>query len=290
MQEYEVYVDSLFLINFCMNLLCLKLVSLSCLKEEKRWGRLLLGAALGTVIYLSLFLLPGGAGLRMALGGILSGCAMLFTAFPIRSLEAFVKMEGRLLLYSMAVGGGLLFFMRLFKAARGRMASVFGILGVGFLLYLMFARFLSSKRKDSARLYEAVLIRKERSAAVLALLDSGNSLREPISGKPVCIVEEEILEKLWEPEEIQGFRAIPYHSVGCSKGILRGFLLPTLLVETEEGRASFTEVYVAAAGEVLSKTGEYQMLLQPELFEAGVVESSFGGRTGRQDKKMKDGK
>ena len=109
MQEYEVYVDSLFLINFCMNLLCLKLVSLSCLKEEKRWGRLLLGAALGTGIYLSLFLLPGGAGLRMALGGILSGCAMLFTAFPIRSLEAFVKMEGRLLLYSMAVGGGLLF-------------------------------------------------------------------------------------------------------------------------------------------------------------------------------------
>lgn len=61
-------------------------------------------------------------------------------------------------------------------------------------------------------------------------------------------------------------------------------------METEEGRASFTEVYVAAAGEVLSKTGEYQMLLQPELFEAGVVESSFGGRTGRQDKKMKDGK
>lgn len=228
--------------------------------------------------------------MRMALGGILSGCAMLFTAFPIRSLEAFVKMEGRLLLYSMAVGGGLLFFMRLLQAARGWMASVFGILGVGLLLYLMFARFISSKRKDSARLYEVVLIRKERSAAVLALLDSGNSLREPISGKPVCIVEKGILEKLWEPEETQGFRAIPYHSVGCSKGILRGFLLPTLLVETEEGRASFTEVYVAAAGEALSKTGEYQMLLQPELFKAGVVESSFGGRTGRQDKKMKDGK
>lgn len=270
MQEYEVYVDSLFLVNFCMNLLCLKLVSLSCLKEEKRWGRLLLGAGIGTGIYLSLFLLPGGAGLRMALGGILSGCAMLFTAFPIRSLEAFVKMEGRLLLYSMAIGGGLLFFMRLFPTVRGRMASVFGVLGVGLVLYLMFARLLSSKRKDSARLYEAVLVRKERSVAVLALLDSGNSLREPISGKPVCIVEAGILEKLWEPGETQGFRAIPYHSVGCSKGILRGFLLPTLLVETEEGRISFTDIYVAAAGEALSKTGEYQMLLQPELFEAGT--------------------
>ena len=104
----------------------------------------------------------------------------------------------------------------------------------------------------------------------MALLDSGNSLREPISGKPVCIVEAGILAKLWEPGETQGFRAIPYHSVGCSKGILRGFLLPTLLVETEEGRIFFTDIYVAAAGEALSKTGEYQMLLQPELFEAGT--------------------
>lgn len=81
----------------------------------------------------------------------------------------------------------------------------------------MFARFLSSKRKDSARLYEAVLIRKERSAAVLALLDSGNSLREPISGKPVCIVEEEILEKLRGAGGNTGFRPYPITAWAAAK-------------------------------------------------------------------------
>lgn len=45
MQEYEVYVDSLFLINFCMNLLCLKLVSLKLPEGRKEVGQTAFGSS-----------------------------------------------------------------------------------------------------------------------------------------------------------------------------------------------------------------------------------------------------
>ena len=47
---YELYVDSLFLINFVMNLYLLILVDQSCMRTATRM-RILLGACVGAVVY-----------------------------------------------------------------------------------------------------------------------------------------------------------------------------------------------------------------------------------------------
>lgn len=49
-----------------------------------------------------------------------------------------------------------------------------------------------------------------------ALIDSGNSLYDPISGKPVCVVEREALEGKIPLDIPEKFRLIPYHSIGKS--------------------------------------------------------------------------
>ena len=54
-----------------------------------------------------------------------------------------------------------------------------------------------------------------------ALVDSGNTLTEPISGAPVSVLDARIFYRLW-PEGLSGFRVIPYHSVGKKSGILKG--------------------------------------------------------------------
>ena len=56
--RYELYVDSLLLINFVMNLYLLMLVSRSSLCTATP-GRLLLGALFGAVSYFLPFFLPG---------------------------------------------------------------------------------------------------------------------------------------------------------------------------------------------------------------------------------------
>ena len=91
------------------------------------------------------------------------------------------------------------------------------------------------------QLCRATLHREKSAITVTALVDSGNSLTEPISGKPVCVVEEKIVRGLWG-KSMKGFRAIPFHSVGQNHGILEGYLLPGLSLEMNGVRKELKDV------------------------------------------------
>lgn len=100
----------------------------------------------------------------------------------------------------------------------------------------------------------------------------GNSLIEPISGKPVSVIEHSLVTKLWE-EEPRIFRAIPYHSIGKRHGILKGYLLPELRIERNGVTKICRDVYIAVCEEYLmSEENEdvsVKMILNPRLFEDG---------------------
>lgn len=73
-----------------------------------------------------------------------------------------------------------------------------------------------------------------RRASFLALRDTGNTLRDPVSGEPVLIAGPKVAEELlgirqdqlqdpiktMEGSKIPGLRLIPYHSVGKAGGFL----------------------------------------------------------------------
>lgn len=105
----------------------------------------------------------------------------------------------------------------------------------------------------------------------VALIDSGNGLTEPISGKPVCVVEKRLYDGLWGDEE-SGFRAIPYHSIGKKHGIMQGYLLPGLVLDVDGLRLEFQDVYIAVSREQISaaETGNgetVEMIIHPGLLE-----------------------
>jgi len=59
--------------------------------------------------------------------------------------------------------------------------------------------------------------------AFTGLADSGNSLKEPVTGRPVNLIDKKAsgrLEGMIPPERLV---AVPYHAVGTEKGLLRGF-------------------------------------------------------------------
>lgn len=108
----------------------------------------------------------------------------------------------------------------------------------------------------------------EKKAKLQGLVDTGHSLRDPITGKQVLIVGADVAQmltgftsqQLANPVEnigkIPGLRLIPYQSVGKSQGML-------LALPVQSGKIGNrkTSVVVAFAPQILDETGKFQALI-----------------------------
>ena len=284
--HYELYVDSLFLVNFVMNLYLLLLVNKSTFRTATP-GRLLFGAAVGGIGGLLPYLLPGPGFVKMGAGIIAGTVGMILMAFPVRSFRMFLKLLEKLLLYSFCMGGALLFLIRAIPGLRNILTGIFGIMGVGGLCFLALKRFWNDGGQEES-LCRAILICKKVRLEVIGLVDSGNSLTEPISGKPVCIVTQQVLNDLKE-ELPAGYRVVPYHSIGKKRGILEGYLLPELKLEIGGITRTFSQVWIAASPQGISEQDNAEaesvkMIVNPMLFS----EQKKGGPRRRQNERMYD--
>lgn len=284
--HYELYVDSLFFMNFIMNLYLLILVDRSILRTAPLW-RLALGAAAGALGFLVPLWGVGPAGLRLAAGMGLGTVGMLCITFRIRSLRMFLRLLERLAIYSFGMGGALLFLIKRLPMAKETLTGLFGVLGAGGLVFLLLGRFRHGMNLNDC-LCRATLCRNGKRLEVGALVDSGNSLVEPISRKPVCVLDRGAFEMLWEGED-GTFRAIPYRSIGKKRGIMPGYLLSGLELEAEGMSLYFKDVYVAVSGEEIS-AGEgvdaesVKMIVNPGL----LTGSRKGKPLGRRDEGKDD--
>ncbi|MCM1569294.1 MAG: sigma-E processing peptidase SpoIIGA [Roseburia sp.] len=264
---YEVYADSLFLINVVMNLYLLILVNHSSFHTASG-KRLVLGAVAGACFYLLPFWGGGVLWRKQLLGYFAGTLTMLFLAFPIRSARAFFRILEKLFFYALLMGGILLLLIKSFPGMRSCMDSIFGVMGAGAVVFLLLRQsYLRSLKNAADSICRATLIRGGERMTVDALLDSGNSLIEPVSGKPVCIVEASVWGKLWQ-EHGEGYRAVPYHSVGKKRGILQGYLLQELQLELGGLVKVFRDVYIAVSEEELSGDSRQpvQLIVNPMLF------------------------
>ena len=76
-----------------------------------------------------------------------------------------------------------------------------------------------------------------------AFLDSGNSLKEPISGKPVIIIEKKEISKIIDLSKIENFKGgdeklhisiIPFKSIGKQNGIMMGIQTEYVKIKFED--------------------------------------------------------
>lgn len=106
-----------------------------------------------------------------------------------------------------------------------------------------------------------------RTVRCTALQDTGNTLKDPLTGKPVLVVAAEIgqqltgltQEQLRNPVEsvmlFPGLRLIPYRAVGTNSGFLLAQKFSNVRIGSQKGSS-----LVAFAPERLSMDGEYQAL------------------------------
>ena len=118
------------------------------------------------------------------------------------------------------------------------------------------------------------IIGREGPVCLTALKDTGNTLRDPITGEPVLVIDGATAGKLTgltqaqlaspletlAARQVPGLRLIPYRAVGCSSGFLLGIRFDRVKIASRvqgavvafaPGRLSGENVYQALIGGVL---------------------------------------
>lgn len=137
---------------------------------------------------------------------------------------------------------------------------------LSFGIKIILQKYLPKKAKV---LYNVTLFCEGSEYKMRGLLDTGNSLVEPISKKAVCIVGREALEGMQKEFQPQKFRVIPYHSVGKENGILCGFEMDRLIIDTDERKVIIEKPMIGISEVPVGSLSTYQMILQPELLREG---------------------
>ena len=214
------YLDLLMLINFLVDyLLLLGTNRLSGFPSDHR--RLLVASLVGA-LYCGGCFLPGFsflAGIHWRLAVLL-----LMTVIAFGWSRSLWKRSGVFLILSMALGGMAL------QAGSGKATALF--ISMACLWCLCILAF--GGRIGGKEYVPLEIMRGDRRVRLTALRDTGNTLRDPISGENVLIIgqkDAQILtgltaRQLRAPMEtisegsVAGLRLIPYHTVGQEGGLL----------------------------------------------------------------------
>lgn len=279
----NLYIDVLFAVNVWMNVGLLVLTG-NCLKYRQKALRIFLGASVGGVSACLLAVCSGfSRWTELLFTYFFVGPAMCLAAFGKKGVLALCRQVLTLTVVSIFTGGflnqlyfhtGVGYVMRELltgkSAQGGSLPVLFLLAAVSFLAGKELIRFSDAIKRDRAVLFSLALWRGERRIEVTALLDTGNRLYEPLTGKPVSIGEKKTFLALFpEEEETEGIFVIPYHSIGGS-GILSGRRVDKMaLLREKGGEVPFPgdSFLIALKEGPLSGDGSYQLILHSDFVE-----------------------
>ena len=278
----EVYLDLYVLVNGSMDLLCLLLAARLCHAAASRW-RLLASAAFGG-LYAALALLLGISGIWAILADLLAAFLMTALAFLRRKMKPIrlAKLTFVIFFLSAVLAGLLTLFYRALNrlslpleslSGEGLSVWIFALLGgLSGLLTIKGGRFLGYAGKHQ----EATLVVDfgNGEATLRALIDSGNRLKDPLSGRGVIVAEKNRILPLLPPKQrllcahtdpadclCEGVRLIPAGSA-TGKALLPALLPKKLLLD--DGKERIAVDYLVALSDLGAKGESFDALLPPD--------------------------
>ncbi len=298
--HYTVYMDILFLINFGMDILIIWLTAFICRKQVV-WWRCLISALAGSGLFLLLVWLPipfDWIYYIFCYGGI--GGLMCFLAFMPKGIGAILKCYSCQLLVTFVLGGILnwiyfttplgswlnqQFYATGFQLGEWLLLVLFG----GMLLILLGTGYRQLQKEQKQDFYQLSLYFEEKNIYGIGFLDTGNFLKDPISGRPVIIAEAEWVYPLlsegyqqlmntyintgkldydWiADKQLSKARWIPYQSVGKQQGELLGILCRKIVLKNDRSCMVRESVIVGISRTPISSKHQYQVLLHRDLIE-----------------------
>lgn len=278
-----VYIDVVIGVNFVMNYLILKCVrGLSGCKTRK--AGIFRGALSGALYALFMFEKSLSFLYRFP-STLLVAVFILFSAFRIKN--NFIKLLFYFYITSFAFSGAVGFVGNILGVVimeNGMFYtenSMWLVLAVGFLGFFIIRYVMLHMKKNRVRYGEKTTVSvciEGKTTEIKGMLDTGNSLLDPITLYPVIVVEYESIKSIL-PAEIKEFmkegndlncninrrylsriRLIPCNAVGNSE-ILKGFRPDYIKIEGQEGLIE--DVIIAVIYKKLSANDEFTAIMHP---------------------------
>ena len=276
-----VYADILFIVNFVSSYIMLALIGKIIVKSKMKIWRLCLASAVGGVAAVVIFSREIPLLISYTLRA-LSAIIMVFTAFYEQKRQILNQIIWLTALSGMLIAAMILLAMLTRNATLAVIKSgvvyfnlpykiFLPMLALSYIAVTIFLKFMQARRRK--RLYNVTITHRGKKITVTALFDSGNMLREPVTGKGVSLVEwgkaGELFENPCEYDELLGraeemkLWAVPYHGIEMRGGIIPAFLADAIAVP-EENKV-IAGHFIGLYGGRLSAHDEYNALLNSAL-------------------------
>lgn len=288
-----VYLDIILLENICMNyiiLLATGIINKCKISHFRIMISSLLGAIYAIITYLNIFEAYSNLIFKMILSIV-----MIYIAYLAKNVKKLFKELIIFYLTSFAFGGisfALLYMINpsQVKVKNGVFVGTYPLkvvlLGgiVGFLTIIIAFKSYKGRMNKKDIYYDIKIKLGDKEVETKAIIDTGNFLKEPITGFPVVVVERSLmysiipkcilnnideilsgnLDKMSEHEEyISRIRVIPYSSLGNKNGMLLGIKADQIIIENKIVNNIILGIYK----ESLTKMGEYRALVGLELVQ-----------------------
>ena len=283
-----VYVDILLAVNIFVNYFLL-LASAKILHREIKRVRLFFASALGSLYSLIIFL-PELPEVLTVLVNLAVSAVLTAVAFSPKNFKVFLREVAVFFAVNFAFAGIMLGIWLAFKPS----GMVFNnsvvyfnidikILTVStvacYVIITVISRFMK-RSAPSGSIFSVTFSNSGRSVTVNALLDTGNTLKDGFSGKPVIIADGSVFTSLvgFAPEDcfrgnnavdmmgVQNrIRLIAYNTVG-EKGFLKAVSVDSVSVKVGDGEHTVKNVLVAQS-KTRFTNGEYSAILNNDFFE-----------------------
>lgn len=295
-ETVTIYVDIVLLENLCMNYIIL-FGTAYIIKIKVKHIRILLASLIGAVYavlaYAGVF--PIYANLITKI--ILSIC-MTYIAFNPKKLKGLIKELILFYLVSFALGGcafALLYIVRpqdIFMKNGvyiGTYPLKIALLGgiTGFVITYVAIKIVKTRITKNEIIYKAIIKIEEQEIEINVLLDTGNMLKDPISGDAVIMVEKNKLYKILPNEMLDNtnkflggefenaesleyrkrIRFIPFTSVGKQNGMLLGIKPDLVKIITDVDEIVNEKTIIGVYEKTFSKSGKYSGLIGLDILE-----------------------
>lgn len=219
----KVYIDLVFLMNFYLDFLLLLTTSIV-LKRRASIKRILLGTLVGSLTLLFLFIQVSSFFLFLLKFGI----ALLMVLVTFRFENSKYTLSNLLYFYMISIIlGGFLYYLTIeFSYTKVGLLFVKHHLNIPFVFLFLISPFIlvvyvrqqKKMKKNYSLMYSVkIVLKNKQEYALNGFLDTGNCLVDPITSKPILLIEKGIVSE----EDVSTFY-IPFHSLN-NKNLLKCF-------------------------------------------------------------------
>lgn len=296
--ETYVYGDIIVLENFIMNFIILWCTA-KLLKHKHSWLLLVIASFLGAIYALGSYFGEFHYFYSPYMKVIFSIFIIIIAYLP-HHIRDFVKLMAVFYITSFVFGGaafGLFYFLNglkyisygTFYIKDFPVKTLLASIAIAYIVVKYSWDFIQYRVKRERILTEIYILLDNKKVAIMALVDTGNALNEPISKAPVVVAEyasiKELLPKdvqiIFEKENqndfnmiahimsnselVTRFRVIPFKSLGKENGMLLGFKPDEIQLIENNKQQSIKHIIIGIYSKKLSNSGEYSALIHPDI-------------------------